>query len=190
MTPTLVRNPATERQVSYLVSLWERWADRVQQIDPDNGAEAALVIHEAIADVTEGRRVLSKSDASGLIDSLKAKLAANRVVEAVVPSVTEGLYLRDDVVFKVVRSQRGNLYAKRLVPGGRRGRFEYAPAAVGQLTAADALTPERAAEWGHQAREGHDGEIRVYCACCGAELDTQESRDRGIGPVCFDRHFA
>ena len=65
----------------------------------------------------------------------------------------------------------------------------YAAGAIRTLTPEDALTAERAAEWGRQARSGHDGAIRVYCACCGAELDNEESRDRGIGPVCYRRYF-
>lgn len=192
MTVTLIPNPATERQVAFLTSLLEQKARRVQQIDPENGPEAALATREWVDDLLTGREVLSKPNASKAIDKVKAWLAANAAPAVAAPRsgvVGEGLYIREDTVWKVVRSARGNLYAKRLVPGGRRGRWEYAAGAVRDITPADVLTPEKAAEYGRRERIGHDGEFRVYCACCGAELDTQESRDRGIGPVCYARQF-
>lgn len=191
MTPTLTRNPATERQVAFLTSLLEQKARREQQIDPENGPEAALVLREWVDDLITGRDVLSKSDASKAIDKVKAWLAANAAPAAAfrVDAVGEGLYIVEDTVYKVVRSGRGNLYAKRLVPGGRRGRWEYAAGAMRSITPDAVLTPELAAAYGRRERVGHDGQFRVYCACCGAELDTQESRDRGIGPVCYARQF-
>lgn len=183
--------PATERQISYLASLWEQIAKGEIATDRDNGPESALVWRERVDDLLTGRRTLTKREASTLIDTAKTQAATYRNQRATVaPAPTqigEGLYIVDDTIYKVVRSARGNLYAKRLVPGGSRGRFEFAPGVVARLTPADALTPERAAAWGRQERAGYDGAIRVYCACCGAELDTQESRDRGIGPVCYRR---
>ena len=176
-------NTATDKQIAYLVSLWKQII--TAETGLGNEAFAANLTDKAQA-LLEGNEVLSKRDASAKIDAAKVRIAQLPRVAAKV-SVTEGLYIKDGDIYKVVLSQRGNLYAKKLVPGGSRGRFEYAPNAISLLTADDALTPERAAEWGRQPRVGHDGEIRVYCACCGAELDTAESRERGIGPVCFRR---
>lgn len=183
--------PATERQIQYLASLWEQIARGTIAQDPENGPEAALVLRERADDLLTGRVTLTKRVASSLIEAAKTTAAGYRrsvsTTRTAAPSVSTGLYILQDTIYKVVLSARGNLYAKRLIPGGSRGRFEYAPNVVNTLTPEDALTPERAAEWGRIQREGYDGAIRVYCACCGAELDNEESRERGIGPVCFRR---
>lgn len=190
MITTIPRNPATEKQIAFLTSLLERQNRVYAQIDPDNAGEFALANREFIDDLRERRTILSKRDASIAIDRAQAWLTQHKVPVAVrVAEITEGLYLKDDEILKVKRSARGNLYAKRLIPGGTRGQFVYAPGVVRALTPADALTPERAAAWGKVQRIGHDGALRVYCACCGAELDTKESRERGIGPVCYVKHF-
>ena len=169
--------PATDRQIAYLLSLWESVGHPADEVDA----------------VRNGTRVIGKREASELIDRAKAaKLLARPTPTA--PAVGEGLYITGDgqhaQIHKVVLSARGNLYAKTLAPGGSRGRWAYAPGVVATLTPENALTPERAAEYGKTAREGWDGSLQVYCACCGAELDNPESRERGIGPVCFRRYFA
>jgi hypothetical protein len=191
MTTTISFVPATERQIAFLTSLLEQESRRYQQIDPDNGPEFALANREWIDDLLTGRYVMAKSDASRSIERVKTWLADNpapheargndRPAVAGRPQVTEGLYIKDGTVYRVQRSKTGNLYAKRLVPNGRKGQFVYAPGVTRTLTADDVLTAERAAEFGR---------VQVFCACCGLELDTEESRARGIGPVCFRRHFA
>jgi hypothetical protein len=184
---------ATDKQVQYLASLWETIARGAIAQDGDNGPEYALVMRERADDLLTGRVVLGKREASEMIETAKTAAAGYRIVRNAnaVPRVTEGLYIVQDTIYKVVLSARGNLYAKRLVPSGRRGRFEYAPNALSQLSPENALTAELAAEYGRKMREGGEGDgvLRVYCACCGAELDTEESRERGIGPVCYRQNF-
>ena len=195
MTDTLTLAPATPRQIQFLASLLERKARTVLVLDGDNGGEAALAVREHADDLLTGREVPDKRTASSMISTLKAWLDENVIDNADGPRqprrevLSTGMYIRNDVVFRVVRSARGYLYAKRLVPGGARGRFEYDRQAIRFLTPADVLTAEKAAAYGRKARAGYDGSISVYCACCGIELDTAESRERGIGPVCFSRHF-
>lgn len=185
---------ATDRQIQYLASLWEQIARGVIASDPENGPEAALALRENADDLLTGRATLTKSEASNLITRAKANASQYRRevptssrTTAPATTVGPGLYIQQDTIYKVVLSARDRLYAKRLVPGGTRGRWEFAPGKVASLSPADALTPERAAEWGRIQRPGHDGSIDVYCAVCGAELNNQESRDRGIGPVCYRR---
>lgn len=165
---------ATDKQIAYLVALWESIAHPADDI----------------AAVRNGTRILDKREASRLIDEARsAKVSAPRAT----PTVTEGFYAtgkgKSMAIHKVVLSRQGRPYAKTLMPGGKKGRWTYAPGLVGTLTADDVLTPERAAEYGQTEREGWDGSLFVYCACCGAELDNAESRDRGIGPVCFRKYF-
>lgn len=165
---------ATDKQIAYLVALWEGIAHPADEI----------------AAVRNGTRILDKREASRLIDDARSRKTST---PRTAPSVGEGLYATGDgqhmAIHKVVLSRQGRLYAKTLTPGGNRGRWTYAPGLVGTLTPEDVLTPERAAEYGKTAREGWDGSILVFCACCGAELDNEESRDRGIGPVCFRKYF-
>ena len=71
---TTTINPATERQVAYLVSLLKRQNERIMAIDPDNGPEFALANSEWILDIHEGLTVLSKSEASKAIDKVNAFL--------------------------------------------------------------------------------------------------------------------
>jgi hypothetical protein len=167
---------ATDKQVAYLLSLWEAIAHPAHEVEA----------------VRNGTLTLGRREASDLIEEAKTRKTLTRRATAA-PAVTQGLYITGDAqsakVHKVVLSARGNLYAKTLTPGGGRGRWEYAPGIVNTLTPEDALTPAKAAEYGKTQREGWDGSILVYCACCGAELDNEESRDRGIGPVCFRKYF-
>lgn len=168
---------ATDKQVAFLLALWDAIAHPADEIEA----------------VRNGTRSLSKREASNLITEAKDRKASLPRTAPATPAVTEGLYITGDgqhaTIHKVVLSARGNLYAKTLTPGGKRGKWTYAPGVVGTLTPDNALTPERASEYGKVAREGYDGSILVYCACCGAELDNPESRERGIGPVCYRRYF-
>lgn len=164
---------ATDKQIAYLVALWEGIAHPADEIDA----------------VRNGTRVLDKREASRLIDDARSRKTDTARTTAPAITVGPGFYIQQDTIYKVVLSARDRLYAKRLVPGGTRGRWEFAPGKVASLSPADTLTPERAAEWGRTKRKGHDGSIDVYCAVCGAELENQESRDRGIGPVCYRKYF-
>jgi len=78
----------------------------------------------------------------------------------------------DGAVYRVVKSQQGRLYAKRL---NTSGGFDYAPSAIKQLTEDDRMTLEAAQAFGR--RFG-------ICAYCGRTLTDPASIAAGIGPVC------
>jgi hypothetical protein len=112
--------------------------------------------------------------------SMYAKMAAKAAIKVTAPAVTEtGFYLADDVVYKVVQSKTGNLYAKRRVDGA----WDYAgaPGRLG-ITPDHKVTPEVAAAYG--AATG-------ICMFCNAELDDREGLGRvvGVGPVCSKKHL-
>ena len=112
--------------------------------------------------------------------SMYAKMAAKVAAKVTAPAVTEvGFYLADDVVYKVVESKSGNLYAKRRVDGA--WTYAGAPGRVG-LTPDHKVTPEVAAAYG--AATG-------ICMFCNAELDDREGLGRvvGVGPVCSRKHL-
>ena len=119
----------------------------------------------------------SKQHASRMIERLLATPKLEREDAPKRESAPVGFYMLEDSVVRVVQSKSsGRTYAKRLEvsPAGV-ARWEYAPGAVWRVSAADALTTEQAAAFGH--RYG-------VCAVCGRELTNDESVTRGIGPVC------
>ena len=66
--------PATDRQIDYLTRLLERRA-RVEVVRGNNGPEMALAIREQVADLIDRRIVISRLDASRMIDRTRAWLA-------------------------------------------------------------------------------------------------------------------
>lgn len=81
-------------------------------------------------------------------------------------------------IYKVQQSQStGHLYAKRLTAAGE---WRYDKGAIYRLTAGDRLSPEEAARY---------GQVTGRCACCGRELTNEESIERGIGPICWEKYF-
>ena len=173
---------ATDKQIAFLRSLIEQIITAEQQVDPDNGAEAALATADNFEDTLPG---LTTKGASEAIDRAKARLAYLRAKGACVaakkdkaPLVPVGFYLYDDTVYRVVANQAGtSRYAKRLDPTV--GRWAYAAGIVGRLTLADALTPEEA---------GRRGRHYGRCVFCGKELSVKDSTERGIGPDCWKKY--
>ena len=92
--------------------------------------------------------------------------------------MTPGFYMIETTVYKVKRSQAGNLYAVRRTETG----WEYAPGAIRNLTVAHKITPEVAAE--HGIATG-------ICIFCNAELDDADGLGKrvGVGPVCCRKHL-
>lgn len=86
---------------------------------------------------------------------------------------TEGVYLLNGTVYKVKVALHGSgrLYAVAY----RDGAWEREPGMVRQLTQADRVTPEAAAQFGH---------LYGRCIRCQTALTDEVSIARGIGPVC------
>ena len=98
----------------------------------------------------------------------------------------EGMYQKGDDIFRVKKSQAGNLYAMKLTQiGGERLRdvdevtvqfeFEYVKGAILDLSAKDRMTLEQAQAFG--LRYG-------ICCVCATPLKQATSVLLGIGPVC------
>lgn len=113
--------------------------------------------------------------------------------------ITEGFYVKNGVVFKVVRAIHGsgNLYAKELVidelsalevapelrGSGQKfshGTWIYARGAINHLRIEHKLTAEKAVAL---------GKLYGMCVRCGATLTREESIERGMGPVCAGKGF-
>lgn len=162
------RNPATERQVTFLRKLQD---ERAHGWEPH--------IFDAFA---ADRRACSAA-----IDEL---LRLPRKQRPLSQDVTEGMYrTQDGVIYKVQRAVHGsgNLYAKRLEqlaePRELRTKtvtheFIYAPGAVHRLRASDKMSLEDAKAW---------GALYGTCCCCGATLTNETSIAAGIGPICGSR---
>ena len=117
------------------------------------------------------RSMYAKSQARQAVR--KAEAPANPVVEM-------GMYILDDVIFRVKQSQAGRLYAMRYNPQGadRGSRFIYEGGAMRRLSADNRMTVE-------QARE--IGALVGQCCVCGRELIVEKNVLAGIGPVCVNK---
>lgn len=136
----------------------------------------AKLLSERVFTVEVNADSLSIAQASALIDALfnAPKRATAKTAKDTAEPVAEGIYrTTDGTVYRVVTSEAGNRYAKRLRESGR--GFDYAQGAIRNLTAGDRLTLEQAAALGLQFGA---------CVVCGRELSDPDSVAMGIGPVC------
>lgn len=152
-------------------------------------AKQADFIERLVADIAAmGRTVnysmdaLTKDTASEFIDGLLKRarqLRAEQAEDTVPVELETGMYRRDGEVYKVVESQIGRMYAKRLLKDEDGGfSFEYAAGAVKKLVPSDRLSLEDAAEFGRQFGT---------CCVCARTLTNPKSVEAGIGPVCRTR---
>lgn len=106
-------------------------------------------------------------------------------------AVTEGMYQKDGVIYKVQRAVNGsgNLYAKKLVRDTGnvfgtvdqgRWKFEYDRGAIRRLTIEDKMTLEQAKKF---------GALYGTCCVCGRTLTDETSIAEGIGPICAGREW-
>lgn len=94
-------------------------------------------------------------------------------------TLTEGFYELAGVAYKVQQNLSGSgLYGKKLVDGS----WTYVPGVVGVLTRGGAvkLTAELASKL---------GELYGRCVICGRKLTAEESIERSIGRICFEKNF-
>jgi hypothetical protein len=171
-TATRIAAPATPAQRAFLSKLIA------------DAAELGVTLHHDLD-------ALSKHSASYAIDGAKLAISEARRQQPVrrpardtqgpAETVTEGMYLADEVIYKVQRAVHGsgNLYAKRLVVDEYgSARFEYAPGAIRTLTAEHKMTLEQAKAF---------GALYGSCVVCGATLTNEDSIAAGIGPICAGR---
>lgn len=88
----------------------------------------------------------------------------------------EGFYMNNLGVFKIQKTQRGYLFAKKL--NRETGDFEGAPGAVNRIRPETRMTLEQAAGY---------GKLYGRCIACGAKLTDEVSIAAGIGPICGAR---
>ena len=164
-------NLATDAQINFIINLTEQITG----------------IRDSIKDVS--REGFTKGEASEMIERLipvaneaKRERAASRIAMAAhfpevkaqtIESITDGMYLKDDVVYKVQIAKQGSgrLYAKILTDSG----FEYAPGAMRDLRAEHKMTLDQAKEY---------GKLYGVCCVCSRDLTDEHSIAAGIGPIC------
>jgi hypothetical protein len=182
--------PATDAQISFYAKLVNESADL--QIEIDGTPEFATALRAlAVKAIEEAPSKFNKAAMSAQIDRLKginatmrqtaaAARKAARPAPAASTAITDGMYRKDGVIYKVQKAVHGsgNLYAKKLVISevqGDKAGFEYAPGIVRKLTLADKMTLEEAKEF---------GQLYGICCQCGATLTDETSIAAGIGPIC------
>lgn len=154
MTTTTFR-PASDKQNALIARL---------AVEKDLGTDAdfnLLVANSANLDVKA---------ASDLIDTLFS-LPKKAVLNTDGAPISEGYFWVNGLVYKVQKSQTGNLYTKVFSEHG----YTYAPGGIRLIATATRLTLEQAAELG--VKTGR-------CVICGKTLTDPASVEAGIGPVC------
>jgi hypothetical protein len=99
-------------------------------------------------------------------------------------TLEDGFYVRDGVVYKVIRAVvqgSGRKYAKRL---DERGRFQYDKAAITRLRPEHKMTLAKALEVAHRHATDINSKLYGRCFVCGRTLTREESIERMMGPVC------
>lgn len=162
---------ASEKQVNYLLSLIEtRTEDGEQTIG--QALEASGHTAQEFIDAIPTRQLVS--DTIGRFQALPKLRGSSPKGEP-----PEGFHFAEGRVYKVQRSQTGNLYAKVLEPGehgSKKGHFEYVGRAPFKFLSVETLlTLEKAQECDH---------LYGICCVCGATLTDETSIERGIGPIC------
>lgn len=175
MTATFTSQvPATDKQLDLIKKL----------IDERSEALAAAGVA-----ITEYQLLtLSKLGASRTIDKLfkLPKNAKAKSSKSVHPGITPGMYLMDTEVIKVIPSQKdGRLYVAVLKKKEEGVASSFV--SKGQLHLLYKLTPEHRMT---AEQASCYGSIFGRCACCGKLLTVPLSVERGVGPVCWDEHFA
>ena len=165
-------NPASARQMEYLMDLIQKRADV-------EGLEISPEVVDWLDNTTKenaSRRIDLAIEA--LKKARKEQAAASFTVAAAAKAgPVDGFYSYAGEIFKIVYSDTGNPYAKRLVEAGTgSGYFQYAPGEVPTLLKSGVkLSLEEAKKY---------GKLYGYCVCCGRTLTNEESIEAGMGKVC------
>jgi hypothetical protein len=156
------------------VALINKLTDELRELDTDLADKAEEYTARMAGKWDRGR----DGNVSRWIGRLIKKI--NEVKDS--RTVGDGMYLMDDVVYKVQHAIHGSgkPYAKMLVPNapGEKARFEYAPGAINKLRPEHKMTMEQAKEW---------GALYGTCVRCGLLLTREDSIERKMGLTCFNK---
>lgn len=197
--PAVVHGYASDAQMRYIAGLLEgrNWSAACQAKYVSRAAAIATAVNVAGSEganallAESGGAPVSKAGASELIDWLRsqpakaaAKPAASDLPGAdVVPAGRYAIDTADGAVnalafYKVDRPTEGRwagyVFVKHLV-GGEEQRMSFAASKSILGKIAQAGAEAASARYGHEIGE---------CGICARRLTNDESRERGIGPVC------
>lgn len=165
MITTTTPHRRTDRQVRYIVDLLRQ----IAEVDPTQAEQLWTTLRE-----TDRKSGLTVTQASDTITTLKEQVAALSV-----PRVPEGRYAVDN------EEDKTGFYRVRFSQTGSVIVSVYASDQQIRLPWKTAQSVLRKIEQAglQQALERFGRERRV-CPHCGHQLTDEESRSRGIGPVC------
>lgn len=170
---------ATEKQLNFIAALRRERDDSGMGPTPTNldRKTASAAIDWLLA---RPRRVIeSDNQAEFDLAMEESREARNRSTTRPEP-LAEGIYVKDDHFYKVVRAVHGSgrLYVKEMGTDGKWFRTHATPSVY--RLAISAPAPRRLEE--HEAAAF--GKIYGTCLICGRTLTDEDSIARGIGPVC------
>lgn len=159
----------------------ERWKDQ----DP-SGVDPRVDVNVPFAEKEKAKLLGAKWDARKKTwyfpNGLPAEYPNSWVSRRQAPKeIEDGFYYvmdqdRQVKIYKVLRSQAGNQYAKVLDPSEGESAFGYEPGGIQVVREqGKPLTLEQAKEF---------GQLYGICIMCGRTLTNEESIEAGIGPIC------
>lgn len=178
--------PTTSKEASDIIGLLKSVPRDPVATDPDLLREITelrtLLPSLSTKDAGFAHSLIKQFDDRGSLSERQRPYVLSLIGKAKNPAteVGPGLYLKDDVVFKVYVTQSKRLGTKRLVDQGNgKGAFVYERGALSSLTDEHRLTEDQAREFGKQFG---------FCVACARTLDDDRSLAVGYGPVCADNN--
>jgi uncharacterized protein DUF6011 len=175
-------NPATARQVEFLVDL-------VKQIGAYN-AERGRVIWAEMREIEQSGQ-LTFTAASARIDQLKAERTEHRLGQWTDPAEDQSNWPEIPIGRYAVHTDEGHLAFYQLKE--RDGRVEVYLQLSSELRKLSNVTAlaiiSKILAVGIEEAMARYGKELKFCGApkCGRPLTNEESRDRGIGPVCIEK---
>lgn len=182
---------ATRKQAEYLASLLTKHGLKSAK-DPVRYGKREISPIISLLRQTPTSQEISKEDLTGfgleyedgasLAPGKPRDYTAPSAIQAAKPAAPKveleaGIYLLNDVVYKVQRAVHGSghMYAKQLKVVDGHGKFMMAPGAIFKLRTEHKMSLEQAKKF---------GAIYGVCCVCGRTLTDEDSIADGIGPVC------
>lgn len=170
MTTYAMPKPASSKQIAFIESLMK------------TRKHGAVYVGTQLSSYgIDSLDALTSSAASNIIGVLldEPQVAVEKSAPAKT-DLSEGIYgAPNGEVWKIVRSNRGHLYALWLevkeTAKGKKGTWTYVQGAMKQANTWAKMTLEQAAQYGKQTG---------VCCQCGRTLTNPDSIEAGIGPIC------
>lgn len=184
--PAWLVAPKTLKEASTIIGLLKAIPRDPVATDPDL-LRAVTELRTLLPNLTTkdagfAQSLINQFDSKGSLSELQRPYVASLIDKAKnpTPEIAPGLYVKDNVIYQVYVTKRGNLGTKRLVDQGNgHGSFVPDRGALSHLTDAHRLTEAQASKFGKAYK---------FCVVCLRKLNDDRSKAVGYGPDCADNN--